>query len=111
MGKKTRAKVLDWFHHGWFAGILGFGDNYCRIAKQRERILIRGVTAEQVAKFGYILKPIISEIKEKSSLGVQSDQISSPLSHWKPLCLGLHQSKIFMPKHQTFHLGQTENVG
>lgn len=80
--------------------------------QNRVGIRIREVTAEQVATFGYILKQIISdEIEEKSSLGVQSDQISSPLSHWKPLCLRLHQSKIFMPKHQTFHLGQTENVG
>lgn len=74
-----------------------------------EGILIQG--AEQMVKFGSILKQIISEIKERSSLGVQSDQIASPLSDWKRFGLRLHQSKIFLPKHETSQLGQTENVG
>lgn len=66
------------------------------------RILIQGVTAEQMVKFGYILKQIISEVTERSSLGVQSDQNALLLPDWKPFGLELHQSKIFMPKYQTF---------
>lgn len=76
-----------------------------------EGILIQGVTAEQMAKFGDILKQIMSETKERSSFRAQSDQNASLLPNWKPFNLGLHQSKVFMPKHQTVHLGQTGNVG
>lgn len=76
-----------------------------------EGMLIQGATAEQVAKFGDILKQIMSETKERGSFGAQSDQNASPLPNWKPFSLGLHQSEIFMPKPQTVHLGQTGNVG
>lgn len=70
----------------WLAGNLGSGAcHYYRIAKGMEGILIQRVTAEQIAKFYSLLNQIISEIKDRSSLGVQFGQITSPLLIGNPL--------------------------
>lgn len=58
-GKKTGAKVLDWFNTGWLAGSVDLGTRYyCQTAKGVEGLLIQGITAEQVVKIGYILNQL-----------------------------------------------------